>query len=210
MRRFNAPPGWPTPPNVRWRPPKGWVPHESWPDAPAGWAFWINEHGRRVAGPVGRYGGLSRVWVAAGGAVLVLLMFVACGPLSSGARDPVASGTSSVPPATATDTAETEPGDDASPTPPATTTEPTASPTPSVPSPARTATTPAPRPAPTTTSRTTEPPKATPSDPPGGVYYKNCGAVRAAGAAPLHRGEPGYSAHLDPDGDGVACARGGR
>lgn len=39
----------------------------------------------------------------------------------------------------------------------------------------------------------------------GYVFYKNCTAVRAAGKAPLHRGEPGYSSHLDRDGDGVAC-----
>lgn len=37
------------------------------------------------------------------------------------------------------------------------------------------------------------------------VYYKNCRAVRAAGAAPLYRGEPGYAPHLDRDGDGIAC-----
>lgn len=35
--------------------------------------------------------------------------------------------------------------------------------------------------------------------------YKNCAAARAAGVTPLHRGEPGYAAHLDRDGDGVAC-----
>jgi hypothetical protein len=29
--------------------------------------------------------------------------------------------------------------------------------------------------------------------------------VRAAGAAPLYRGQPGYSSKLDRDGDGVAC-----
>ncbi|MDK9674340.1 excalibur calcium-binding domain-containing protein [Propionibacterium freudenreichii] len=29
--------------------------------------------------------------------------------------------------------------------------------------------------------------------------------MRAAGAAPLHRGQPGYSSNLDKDGDGVAC-----
>ena len=39
----------------------------------------------------------------------------------------------------------------------------------------------------------------------GGVYYKNCAAVRAAGAAPLYRGQPGYGTHLDSDGDGIAC-----
>ena len=37
------------------------------------------------------------------------------------------------------------------------------------------------------------------------VYYKNCAAVRAAGKAPLYKGQPGYSTKLDRDGDGVAC-----
>ncbi len=37
------------------------------------------------------------------------------------------------------------------------------------------------------------------------VYYANCTAVRAAGAAPLLAGEPGYRRALDRDGDGVAC-----
>jgi hypothetical protein len=39
----------------------------------------------------------------------------------------------------------------------------------------------------------------------GPVSYANCDAVRAAGKAPLHRGDPGYSSALDRDGDGVAC-----
>lgn len=39
----------------------------------------------------------------------------------------------------------------------------------------------------------------------GDVYYENCAEVRAAGAAPLHRGEPGYRPGLDRDGDGIAC-----
>ncbi|MFR9754709.1 excalibur calcium-binding domain-containing protein [Streptomyces sp. TR06-5] len=37
------------------------------------------------------------------------------------------------------------------------------------------------------------------------VYYENCDAARAAGAAPVRRGDPGYGSHLDRDGDGVAC-----
>ncbi|WP_408928820.1 excalibur calcium-binding domain-containing protein [Corynebacterium marquesiae] len=36
-------------------------------------------------------------------------------------------------------------------------------------------------------------------------YYPNCAAARAAGAAPLYAGQPGYSSNLDRDGDGVAC-----
>ncbi|NUU17107.1 excalibur calcium-binding domain-containing protein, partial [Cellulomonas humilata] len=39
------------------------------------------------------------------------------------------------------------------------------------------------------------------------VVYKSCADVRAAGAAPLHAGQPGYSSKLDRDGDGIACAR---
>jgi Flp pilus assembly pilin Flp len=39
--------------------------------------------------------------------------------------------------------------------------------------------------------------------PPGG--YEDCDAVRAAGAAPIRVGDPGYSPELDPDGDGVGC-----
>ncbi|GAA3489274.1 excalibur calcium-binding domain-containing protein [Streptomyces cremeus] len=40
-----------------------------------------------------------------------------------------------------------------------------------------------------------------------GFTYKNCAAVRAAGAAPIRTGQPGFGAHLDRDGDGVACER---
>jgi endonuclease YncB( thermonuclease family) len=36
-------------------------------------------------------------------------------------------------------------------------------------------------------------------------YYPNCAAARAAGAAPMHRGEPGYRLGLDGDHDGIAC-----
>ena len=46
---------------------------------------------------------------------------------------------------------------------------------------------------------------ATPGGAGGGVYYANCAAVRAAGKAPLYRGQPGYASHLDGDNDGVAC-----
>lgn len=39
----------------------------------------------------------------------------------------------------------------------------------------------------------------------GEVYYPNCAAARAAGAAPVRVGQPGYGRHLDRDGDGVGC-----
>lgn len=37
------------------------------------------------------------------------------------------------------------------------------------------------------------------------VYYANCSEARAAGAAPVRRGDPGYAKHLDRDNDGVGC-----
>ncbi len=41
--------------------------------------------------------------------------------------------------------------------------------------------------------------------PAGSRAFANCGEVRAAGAAPVRRGDPGYGPHLDRDGDGVGC-----
>ena len=49
-------------------------------------------------------------------------------------------------------------------------------------------------------------PPAAPTTPPAaGVYYANCDAARAAGAAAIRRREPGYRPVLDRDNDGVAC-----
>ncbi|MBO0926770.1 DUF1524 domain-containing protein [Cellulomonas sp. zg-ZUI199] len=56
---------------------------------------------------------------------------------------------------------------------------------------------PAPAPAPA------DPPAPAPA--PAAVHYKNCAAARAAGAAPVRVGEPGYGTHLDRDGDGIGC-----
>ncbi|MDX6764352.1 excalibur calcium-binding domain-containing protein, partial [Streptomyces sp. F8] len=61
-----------------------------------------------------------------------------------------------------------------------------------------------------TTARTTAPAPdddATGGGGGGNVSYANCAAVRAAGADPIRRGDPGYGRHLDRDGDGVACER---
>ncbi|WKG13493.1 excalibur calcium-binding domain-containing protein [Nocardia sp. PE-7] len=46
---------------------------------------------------------------------------------------------------------------------------------------------------------------ATAPQTPASAYYKNCEAARAAGAAPIHIGEPGYRPELDRNKDGVAC-----
>lgn len=63
------------------------------------------------------------------------------------------------------------------------------------------------------------PPEAPPPEPPPAepvpfvaapvdgppVYFPSCAAARAAGAAPILAGQPGYRPGLDRDGDGVAC-----
>lgn len=48
-------------------------------------------------------------------------------------------------------------------------------------------------------------PQSAPAPIPTTTYFKNCTAARAAGAAPVYRGDPGYGAHLDRDGDGIGC-----
>jgi len=89
---------------------------------------------------------------------------------------------------------------------------PTTRPAPATTRPAPT-TTPGPQPAPRPQPRPQPQPaaeeRADDEDSGGGsVYYKNCKAARAAGAAPVHRGEPGYGSHLDRDGDGTGCDAG--
>jgi hypothetical protein len=37
------------------------------------------------------------------------------------------------------------------------------------------------------------------------IHYSGCDAARAAGAAPIYRGQPGYRPEMDGDGDGIAC-----
>jgi len=80
----------------------------------------------------------------------------------------------------------------------------------SSPAPRKTTTRPAtqqPKPKPKVTTRrpTPKPTRTTRAPEPADVYYVNCAAVRAAGAAPIRRGDPGYSRKLDRDGDGVGC-----
>lgn len=65
--------------------------------------------------------------------------------------------------------------------------------------------------APPVTAWTAAPPPSTPAPaglPPAtssGVHFASCADARAAGAAPLRRGETGYREALDRDRDGVAC-----
>ena len=70
--------------------------------------------------------------------------------------------------------------------------------------PGRSSTSP-PTPAPPPDASSGPPPRAAPTTAAGSVYYANCAAAHAAGAAPLHAGDPGYRSALDRDHDGVAC-----
>jgi uncharacterized protein DUF1524/excalibur calcium-binding domain-containing protein len=42
-------------------------------------------------------------------------------------------------------------------------------------------------------------------EPAADVYYANCDAVKAAGAAPIYPGDPGFEPKFDRDDDGVGC-----
>lgn len=61
---------------------------------------------------------------------------------------------------------------------------------------------PAPEPAPAAEPAPVAP---APAPEPEVVYFENCSAARAAGAAPVRVGDPGYGTHLDRDRDGVGC-----
>jgi len=41
--------------------------------------------------------------------------------------------------------------------------------------------------------------------PEAGDHWRRCDDARAAGTAPIYRGEPGYREGLDADNDGIAC-----
>src|SRR5688500_6501866 len=52
------------------------------------------------------------------------------------------------------------------------------------------------------------PPRATATHAPTTVTrFRSCAEVRAAGKAPLYRGQRGWNPELDRDNDGVACER---
>ncbi len=60
-------------------------------------------------------------------------------------------------------------------------------------------------PPPTEAPAAAPPPSEDPTPAPASVYFENCDAARAAGAAPVRRGDPGYAPHLDGDNDGIGC-----
>lgn len=42
-------------------------------------------------------------------------------------------------------------------------------------------------------------------EPRPGDHWPGCNEARAAGTAPIYRGEPGYRGDMDGDDDGIAC-----
>jgi hypothetical protein len=93
-------------------------------------------------------------------------------------------------------------------TPTTTTTRPTTTTTSTTAPPTTTTAPPTTTTAPPMTAPPPPPVTAAPAPPvtaPPSAYYANCDAVRAAGADPLYRGQPGYRSELDRDHDGVAC-----
>lgn len=160
--------------------------------------------GRPPAGPRRRL----RTPLMVGGGVVALLMVI--GAVTGGSSEPDADATPAVAAAAPTTTRP------APPTAPTTTPAPTTSPA-AVPDravdvdrqPARVPTT-------TRETRAADPepepqravapePEPEPEPEPTEVYYANCDAVRAAGAAPIRSGDPGYRRGLDRDSDGQGC-----
>lgn len=209
--KFNPPPNWPVPPEG-WAPDPGWNPDPTWPEPPKDWTFWVNDYGVPIEGPPGYFGGpakRNRGRVLTGvGLVLAFIMGIAVS--STADTQPTANfaapATTTVPGPTFTVTA-------------------TATSAPETVTKTVTATA-----SPTTVTETLEPPTVTVTEtrtvtasgqiqgfvgggggsgggtnPGSSVYYANCSEARAAGAAPIYRGEPGYRSGLDRDNDGVAC-----
>jgi len=149
-----------------------------------------------------------RLWVTPAEREAISRVLVTCGatpaaPVARPTRIPTRSTSlpttrSAVPPATTGRAVIPAPPTSAAPTPTAETPTPTPETT--------TTPTPIPPPAPTTkSSETTTESSETSTEQAPDVYYANCTAARAAGAAPMNRGDPGYRPGLDRDDDGIAC-----
>ncbi|GAB2502574.1 hypothetical protein GCM10027084_16390 [Pseudoxanthomonas sangjuensis] len=61
------------------------------------------------------------------------------------------------------------------------------------------------RPSPASGNRLAPSPDPPPRPRPNSRAFANCAEARAAGAAPVRRGDPGYGPHLDRDNDGIGC-----
>lgn len=149
------------------------------------------------------------------GAVIALCTLTACGGTSEAETPPetvtVTSSITETLTTTKTETTEVEPTTEESTTTEATTEpadvhiDPDTNPAANVDvdKPRRVASIPEPAPAPAPVQ--SQAPAPAPAPAPASTYYKNCSAARAAGAAPVYAGNPGYGKHLDRNGDGVGC-----
>ena len=180
--------------------PSGWYPQDDGEERFWDGRMWT-EH-RRTPPQQQEKKSSFRPWMryaSVGAAGLIFGSIIGAGGSSDAAGS---AGLAALPQVTATATATT-----AGPTVTTTaTTTPSPVPTVTVTAPAKVATVvPVPKPKPKPKPRVTSKPKVTTQPKPASVYYANCAAVRAAGADPIHRGDPGYARHLDRDGDGVGC-----
>ncbi|MFC2657116.1 MAG: excalibur calcium-binding domain-containing protein [Rothia dentocariosa] len=64
---------------------------------------------------------------------------------------------------------------------------------------------PAPKSAPDTPAPVPQADSPQEQNPAPALTFQTCDDARAAGYRNMHRGAPGYSEHLDRDGDGIAC-----
>lgn len=224
---FNPPPGWPPAPEG-WVPPDGWSPDPTWPDPPDGWQLWRTEpepeRRRRWATPlVGAVALLVGIAVGAGGspsqageldeamttaerltdentalADQVEALEADVGELRTqlGTAEAEVARLASEAQAVAAQTADLAAREAA-----------LAQRQGEVDAAAAAV---AQREAAVAAAPAARPPAssgAAGSDAAGVVTgaFQNCDAARAAGAAPVLRGEPGYGPHLDRDDDGVGC-----
>lgn len=145
---------------------------------------------------------MLKIHAATAGVLAGALLLTGC---SSSVRAPKVTPSASSSSTSASASASVSATPSSSPTPSASAT-PSESPSPTVtPSPVPTTETPAQAPAAEAPAQQApaQPVQQAPAQ--SSVYYETCADARAAGAAPLHRGEPGYRPGLDRDGDGVAC-----
>jgi hypothetical protein len=152
-----------------------------------------------------RYGGAAAILIALIGLVLVNPFG---GDDPGQASAPPVRDTATVPGTSEPTTAATEPPVDTPSVTPSSPHTPKTTPTPVL---TRETPTPTPIQTPKPTTQSPTPTASRPSEAPATqapVSYQNCAQARAAGKAPLHEGDPGYSRELDRNGDGTACERG--
>lgn len=209
--RFKAPPSWPDPPSG-WVPDASWSPDEQWGEAPAQWDFWVDDTGEPVAGPAGLYGGRGprTKRKVAGAAAVAFLVGLILAPDGPGTSTPAGSTEAAAPTTVTHEVVSTQEVTETVTAAPTTVTAAPATVTEQVTA--------------TETVEVTHTETVVADGDGGGavgfydsgdggsdsqtsVYYQNCDAARAAGAAPVRRGDPGYDSHLDRDGDGVGCER---